>query len=142
MANYKIEWHENDIYNFKVEFNRIETYNKYVDNWLHDYYKYNYTNPYTYKLDWSVLDIPDLLDYNRVKRTINLLSNQANSIYQNLDILEYPNINRFSYINANDLEDRVFYNLRYVGGKQFSVNICGLSICGSQLNNLKMNIGG
>ena len=65
-------WNKNDIYNFNIEFNRIEEYNKYIELWLKNYYGFSFET-LVHKTDWTIEDIVDLNDFNRVKRNINVL---------------------------------------------------------------------
>lgn len=134
MGNFIINWNKNDIYNFAIEFNRIEKYNEYCKQWL-KYYGINVD--FTSKINWNIQDIPSLQDYNRIKENINLLLNTVNSESIKLNIAN--NINQtFDYIKANELEIKLNDYLSMLTKMQFQDNITGLTSCG---NSLKLNLG-
>ena len=64
-------WTYDDYYDFYVEFNRIESYNEYCKKWLNHYGIK--VDSFTSKTNWTMSDIVDMKDYNRVKTNINLL---------------------------------------------------------------------
>lgn len=123
------EWKENDIYNFQEEFNRIESYNAYCQEWL-SYFgiEINIEN----KTDWNIYDVVDIKDYNRVKRNINVILQKIDSNLSQLDISNQYNQN-FSFQKANDLERRLDENLEILGKWQFYYNITGITTSGNSL---------
>ena len=134
MGNFIINWNKDDIYNFAIEFNRIEKYNEYCKQWL-KYYGINVD--FTSKINWNIQDIPSLQDYNRIKENINLLLDIVNSESIKLNIAN--NINQtFDYIKANELEIKLNDYLSMLTKMQFQDNITGLTACG---NSLKLNLG-
>lgn len=134
MGNFIINWNKDDIYNFAIEFNRIEKYNEYCKQWL-KYYGINVD--FTSKINWNIQDIPSLQDYNRIKGNINLLLDIVNSESIKLNIAN--NINQtFDYIKANELEIKLNDYLSMLTKMQFQDNITGLTACG---NSLKLNLG-
>lgn len=135
MGNFIINWNKDDIYNFAIEFNRIEKYNEYCKQWL-KYYGINVD--FTSKINWNIQDIPSLQDYNRIKGNINLLLDIVNSESIKLNIAN--NINQtFDYIKANELEIKLNDYLSMLTKMQFQDNITGLTTCGN--DNLKLNLG-
>ena len=130
MEDYKKVWQFNNTYNFSVEFNRIESYNQYVETWLKNYYKVDFGNYiFQHKTDWNINDIVDVKDYNRVKNNINKLLELIDSINL-LSVSEQ--INQVWNVNkANEIEIALNEYLSYLGSLQFSTNICGLTICGN-----------
>lgn len=134
MGNFIINWNKDDIYNFAIEFNRIEKYNEYCKQWL-KYYGINVD--FTSKINWNIQDIPSLQDYNRIKGNINLLLDIVNTSSIKLNIAN--NINQtFDYIKANELEIKLNDYLSMLTKMQFQDNITGLTACG---NSLKLNLG-
>lgn len=134
MGNFIINWNKDDIYDFAIEFNRIEKYNEYCKQWL-KYYGINVD--FTSKINWNIQDIPSLQDYNRIKGNINLLLDIINSSSIKLNIAN--NINQtFDYIKANELEIKLNDYLSMLTKMQFQDNITGLTSCG---NSLKLNLG-
>lgn len=135
MGNFIINWNKDDIYNFAIEFNRIEKYNEYCKQWL-KYYGINVD--FTSKINWNIQDIPSLQDYNRIKGNINLLLDIVNTSSIKLNIAN--NINQtFDYIKANELEIKLNDYLSMLTKMQFQTNITGLTTCGN--DNLKLNLG-
>lgn len=133
MSDFKKEWSNNDIYNFYVEFNRIESYNQYVEQWLKNYYKIDFNNyNFNHKTNWNINDIIDLNDYNKVKKNINKLLNIINSI-NILTTSEQLN-QTFNSAKANEIENSLNEILSYLGNLQFENKVCGLSMCGNNLN--------
>lgn len=123
------EWNINDVYNFNVEFNRIESYNEYVENWLRNYYKYNFDYTFIHKTNWSINDIVDLTDYNRVKKNIIELLKAIDS--KNTLYISYQSNQLWNKEKANEIEKSLSEILTYLGNLQFSSQKCGLAICGN-----------
>ena len=123
------EWNINDVYNFNVEFNRIESYNEYVENWLRNYYKYNFNYTFIHKTNWSINDIVDLNDYNRVKKNIIELLKAIGS--KNTLYISYQSNQLWNKEKANEIEKSLSEILTYLGDLQFSSQKCGLAICGN-----------
>ena len=123
------EWNINDVYNFNVEFNRIESYNEYVENWLRNYYKYNFDYTFIHKTNWSINDIVDLNDYNRVKKNIIELLKAIGS--KNTLYISYQSNQLWNKEKANEIEKSLSEILTYLGDLQFSSQKCGLAICGN-----------
>lgn len=124
-------WDNSKIYNFDIEFNRIEMYNEYCKTWLKNYYSQE-IHDFISKTNWTKNDIPDIRDLNRIKTNINYI----------LSLLDITNISISSQINqvwnstkANEIENKLYSALKIIGEWQFSYNITGLSITG---NNLKL----
>lgn len=129
MANFKKQWNNDDIYNFTIEFNRIENYNKYVEKWLREYFGFSFTS-LTHKTDWTNNDIPDVNDLNRIKNNINRLLEIIGSRNR---ILIMNQVNQvWGVEQANEMESRLYENYDFVSNAQFQVNITGLSVCGSE----------
>ena len=126
------EWDASDYYNFYIEFNRIESYNEYCKEWL---LYYGVEISITSKTNWTMEDIVDLQDYNRVKRNINTILSAINSSTNRLSISTLYN-QSFNVEKANELEDKLKEYLSYLGNLQFAYNISGLTTTG---NNLKLN---
>ena len=124
-------WSFNDVYDFYIEFNRIESYNEYCKKWL-SYYNVNIS--FTSKTDWTINDIVDLQDYNRVKKNINAILNAIDSNSTRLTTSEQVN-QVFNVDRANDMEIRLKEYLSYLGQMQFTDNTTGLTTTG---NNLKL----
>lgn len=122
-------WKKGDIYNFYVEFNRIESYNKYCQEQL-KYYAINVD--ITNKTDWTIHDIVDLNDFNRVKRNINILLNAVKSSEQSLSISSQANQN-FNHEKANEIEQKLKSILDIITNWQFAYEITGLSILGNNM---------
>lgn len=133
MSNYQIEWKDNQFYNFNVEFNRIESYNKYVENWLRNYYNFDFEDiVLTHKTDWTMNDIVDLKNFNRVKSNINILLKLMNRLGYQLSIRD--NVNQiFNTISANEIERALTEYLATLGENQFLYNITNLTTCGNDL---------
>lgn len=125
------EWSISDYYNFSVEFNRIESYNEYCKKWLPYFNKE--VSAFTSKLDWTINDIVDIKDYNRVKRNINLLLDTINSSLTRLAIDDSQANQVFNVEKANELEVRLKENLDFLGKAQFHNEICGIAVCGNNL---------
>lgn len=134
MSNFKKEWKSNDIYNFNIELNRIENYNKYVENWLNTYYGFS-TN-LTHNVNWTVNDIVDINDINRIKSNINILLEQLNES-ERLPINTQVN-QVWTSQQANEIEETMRIYIEVLGNLQFNNNITGLTITG---NDLRMNMG-
>lgn len=135
MPYYK-EWSNSNYYNFADEFNRIEKYNEYIYTWVKNYYNITIDN-LTHKTNWTINDIPDLNDYNRIKSNINKLIIALENGYNQLNITQSKNQN-FHSGKANELEQALWANLDYLTSSQFEYKICGLTSCGS--NDLYLNI--
>ena len=127
------QWNFNDIYDFNIEFNRIEGYNEYCKKWLKDYFGISIS--IENKNNWTIKDIVDLQDYNRVKNNINIILDIINSSILRLTTSQQVN-QVFNIDKANELEIRLKEYLVYLGEMQFLYNITGLTSCG---NNLKLN---
>ena len=127
------KWNKNDVYNFNIEFNRIEEYNKYIELWLKNYYGFSFET-LVHKTDWTIEDIVDLKDFNRVKRNINILLKQLSTPINELPIVYIDNY-IFNDVKANEIENILIGNLEVIGNSQWQYNITGLTICG---NNLKL----
>lgn len=131
-------WKSSDIYNFDIEFNRIESYNKYCKDWLYSYY--GTTLPIQIKNDWTMEDIIDLTNYNNLKSNVNACVSRINSIYnvettKILTIIDTYN-QSFDYYKANEIEEMLKDYLSKLGSLQFLYNVSGLTTSG---NNLKLN---
>ena len=127
-------WNKNDIYNFNIEFNRIEEYNKYIELWLKNYYGFSFET-LVHKTDWTIEDIVDLNDFNRVKRNINVLLEQLSISNNELPIVYIDNY-FFDDTKANEIESRLISNLEVIGNSQWQYNITGLTTCSN--NDLKL----
>lgn len=125
-------WNSNDFYNFNIEFNRIESYNEYCREWL-QYYGINIV--ITNKTNWTINDIVDLQDYNRVKNNINTILSAINISDNQLTISSQYN-QSFNEEKANEIEEKLKAYLSYLGNLQFAYNISGLTTTG---NSLKLN---
>lgn len=133
---YYKEWHSYDVYNFSIEFNRLESYNLYVDNWLRDYFGGNY-DILEHKTNWTYSDIVDLKDYNRVGSNINYLYQVAQKTMRN--DFSYTNYyksksssnTKFDESKAQQLELYSYETLKIIGELQFKNQITGFAICGS-----------
>ena len=134
MSDFKKEWKPNDIYNFNVELNRIENYNKYVENWLKTYY--GVEGSLNHKIDWTINDIVDLKDINRIKNNIN---NLLNILGSNASLTIVNQINQaWTSEKANEIENALREFISILGSLQFNNNITGLTISGQTL---KLNMG-
>lgn len=125
------KWEYGQTYNFSDEFNRIEGYNQYCDNWITDYYYWQFkrTQKLQHKTEWEYTNIPFLDDYNRIKRNMNDINKQLKGI-QKLEISEEYN-QKFNNNKANELEKTLEENINNLGNLQVSHGITGLSLCGS-----------
>ena len=126
-------WTTSNYYNFNVEFNRIESYNEYCKYWLNTYFGKSIS--FTSKTDWTINDIVDIKDYNRVKENINLLLRTIDIPLQDLAVDKTTYNQVFSVDKANEIETRLKAYLQQIGEWQFIDNVCGLTTCG---NNLKL----
>ena len=124
-------WKTNDFYDFYLEWNRIEGFNKYAQNWLNLNGK---TLSLNHKTNWTIQDIPDMNDYNRLKENINEILNAINSSQTRLAISQQIN-QVWNVEKANEIELRLKKYLEYIGNLQFVYNVTGLTNCG---NNLKL----
>ena len=124
-------WNKTDIYNFNIEFNRIEEYNKYIELWLKNYYGFAFET-LVHKTDWTIEDIVDLNDFNRVKSNINVLLEQLSISNNELPIVYIDNY-FFDDTKANEIESRLISNLEVIGNSQWQYNITGLTTCGNDL---------
>lgn len=133
MAEYTFkEWKDNDYYDFYVEFNRIESYNEYCKEWLS---YYGVTLNFSSKTNWTINDIVDLQDYNRVKQNINTLLDVFDSNINRLNIISQVN-QVWNVEKANEIETCLKEYLKYIGEFQFEFDITGLNVTGS--NGLKL----
>lgn len=107
------EWTRNDYYNFNVEFNRIENYNEYCKYWLNNYFGKNIS--FTSKTDWTINDIVDIKDYNRVKENINLLIKTIKINLQDLAVDKTTYNQVFNVQKANEIETRLKAYLKQLG---------------------------
>ena len=122
-------WNENHYYDFSVEFNRIESYNKYCNEWVELYgLKINDGYTFIHKTDWTYSDIVDLNAYNRVKRNINQLCKYL-ELSNRLEVLEQAN-QTFDYNKANELEATLKTYLALLGAMQFRSEITGNAVAG------------
>lgn len=126
-------WTTSNYYNFNVEFNRIESYNEYCKYWLNTYFGKSVS--FTSKTDWTINDIVDIKDYNRVKENINILIRAIDIPLQDLAVDKTTYNQVFNVDKANEIETRLKANLQQIGERQFTYNVCGLTTCG---NNLKL----
>lgn len=136
------QWTSSSIYNFDIEFNRIETYNKYIKSCYSNFFSTTSSikkllDSVVIKNDYTIDDIPDLQDYCRIKNNLNILC-QVNGLTEIEKLpLNYTNPNEyFNYQKANELEARLRANLDVVGNKQYSNNICGLLNCGQTMQTI------
>lgn len=123
-------WNGNHYYDFSVEFNRIESYNKYCNEWVELYGLKKNDDDYTFihKTDWTYSDIVDLNAYNRVKRNINKLC-ECLQLPSDLTIEEQA-IQTFNHTKANELETKLKSYLALLGNMQFASEITGNAIVG------------
>lgn len=122
-------WKKTDIYNFSVEFNRIEAYNKYCQEQLGIL---GISVDFINKTDWNENDIVDMNDLNRVKRNINLLLEAIDLSVSRLNISTQINQN-WSSEKANELETRLESVLSVITNWQFMFDITGLKILGNEM---------
>lgn len=127
-------WNTSDIYNFNIEFNRIEEYNKYIESWLKNYYSFSFET-LVHKTNWTIEDIVDINDFNRVKNNINVLLKQLSNSNNELPIVYIDNY-FFDVKKANEIENRLISNLEILGNSQWQYNITGLTTCSN--NDLKL----
>lgn len=136
--NYQKEWNYGDVYNFSIEFNRIESYNLYIEQWLKEYYGYSFTS-LEHKTNWTISDIVDYKDFSRVSQNVGILFEHLNNIANKRPIT--PNIkpiNRvqnnkvFNEMEANRIEIYLNENSKKIGNMQFATEITGLAICGNE----------
>lgn len=127
-------WNTSDIYNFNIEFNRIEEYNKYIESWLKNYYGFSFET-LVHKTNWTIEDIVDINDFNRVKNNINVLLKQLSNSNNELPIVYIDNY-FFDVKKANEIENRLISNLEILGNSQWQYNITGLTTCSN--NDLKL----
>lgn len=121
------KWQRESLYEFSIEFNRIEKFNEYCKKWL----KYfGILVSFESNTEWNYLSIPDLNDYNRIKRNINIILDSIGSLNR-LSINGQLN-QTFDYTKANNLEERLKENLKFIGNRQFANEICGLAITGNE----------
>ena len=128
MAYLTKNWVKNEIYNFASEFYRIESYTQYCCDWLIYFGLLNQDN-ILIKLDWNNNSIPDLIEYNRVKRNLNFVSMVLDE-EQTLQVLENAN-QKFTHDNANEMEKSLKNSVEKIGNWQFAYQISGISICGN-----------
>lgn len=125
-------WDKDNIYDFYVEFNRIEGYNEYCKTWL----KYfGVQVDFVSKTDWTINDIVDITDFNRIKSNINTILNLINRNDLSMSISRQVN-QTFNSVKANEIEERLKAYLKQIGEWQFTYNVCGLTTCGG--NGLKL----
>ncbi|MFI3329110.1 MAG: hypothetical protein R3Y05_01335 [bacterium] len=135
MANFIIEWKKKDNISLDVELNRIEYYNKFVDNCLKNYFNNDY-DELTHKLDWQVNDrMFSLQEYNRIKSNINVLNERLLNLAL-LDI-EKTSGQTLGLSNINELEAYLSANLQGLGNIQFRNVVTSLTFCG---DSLKLNL--
>lgn len=136
--NYQKEWNYGDVYNFSIEFNRIESYNLYIEQWLKEYYGYSFTS-LEHKTNWTISDIVDYKDFSRVSQNVGILFEHLSNIADKAPIR--PNakpINRvqnnkvFNEMEANKIETYLNENNKKIGNMQFATKITGLAICGNE----------
>ena len=136
--NYQKEWNYGDVYNFSIEFNRIESYNLYIEQWLKEYYGYSFTS-LEHKTNWTISDIVDYKDFSRVSQNVGILFEHLSNIADKRPIR--PNakpINRvqnnkvFNEMEANKIETYLNENNKKIGNMQFATKITGLAICGNE----------
>lgn len=121
-------WNGNHYYDFSVEFNRIESYNKYCNEWVELYGLKDDDYTFIHKTDWTYSDIVDLNAYNRVKRNINQLCKYL-QLPSDLTIEEQA-IQTFNHTKANELETKLKSYLAFLGNMQFASEITGNAIVG------------
>lgn len=127
-------WNTSDTYNFNIEFNRIEEYNKYIESWLKNYYGFSFET-LVHKTNWTIEDIVDLNDFNRLKNNINVLLKRLSTSNDELPIVYIDNY-FFDVKKANEIENRLISNLEILGNSQWQYNITGLTTCSN--NDLKL----
>ena len=125
------QWLSTDIYNMSDEFNRIEEYNQYIENWLKNYFDIPFVT-LTHNTNWNYNDIVDVNDFNRIKSNINEI---AKVFDYETTIKTSTKINQvFNFQVANDIETYVDINIELIGNGEFRHKITGLSTCGLELN--------
>lgn len=120
-------WKRNDIYNFYEELNRIEGYVKYCQE------QFDLTEEKTgivSKTDWTIYDIVDVKDLNRVKNNINEILQRATTSDFRIGISSQVNQN-WTYAKANELEYALGELEKAIALWQYSYEIVGLSIVGN-----------
>ncbi len=122
-------WKKTDIYNFSVEFNRIESYNKYCQEQLEIL---GINVDFINKTDWNENDIVDMNDLNRVKKNINLLLEAIDLSVSRLNISTQINQN-WTNEKANELETRLESIMNVITNWQFMFDITGLKILGNEM---------
>ena len=123
-------WNKENIYDFYVEFNRIEGYNEYCKQWL----KYfGIKIDFISKTDWTYNDIVDIKDFNRVKHNINIILNAIGKTDNLLQDNNYQYNQTFNDVKANEIEEKLKIYLKQIGEWQFTYNMCGLTTCGNSL---------
>ena len=122
-------WKKTDIYNFSVEFNRIESYNKYCQEQLAIL---GINVDFINKTDWNENDIVDMNDLNRVKKNINLLLEAIDLSVSRLNISTQINQN-WTNEKANELETRLESIMNVITNWQFMFDITGLKILGNEM---------
>lgn len=144
MENFGKKWKYNDVYNFNVEFNRIESYNKYIEYWINYYVDQGYYDTkltLEHKTNWEINDIVDLKDFNRVKGNMNALSSILNPNESLLSINSTAINQTFNQAKANELERKMQQSLDTIGDVQTGGGIpCGLALCGSSASEIKLDI--
>ena len=121
-------WNVNHYYDFSVEFNRIESYNKYCNEWIELYGLKKDNVTLVHKTDWSYSDIVDLNAYIRVQKNINQLCEYL-QLPNRLDVSEQA-VQSFNSNKANELESMLLYYLDRLGNMQFASEITGNAIVG------------
>ena len=122
-------WKKTDIYNFSVEFNRIEGYNKHCQEQLEIL---GISVDFINKTDLNENDIVDMNDLNRVQKNINLLLEAIDLSVSRLNISTQINQN-WSSEKANELETRLESVLSVITNWQFMFDITGLKILGNEM---------
>ena len=123
-------WKYGDIYNFSVEFNRIEMYNEYCKYWLNNYYNKGITN-FESNTKWNINDIVDIRDYDRIKTNINYINSVLG--LSALSTNNYQVNQQWTYEKANELESSLDKILSIIGSWQWSYPITGLATTGNTL---------
>lgn len=122
-------WKKNDIYNFSIELNRIEGYNKYCQEQLAFL---GITVDLTNKINWNENDVVDINDLNRVKKNINTLIGAIGLSVANLNISTQVNQN-WTFEKANEIETKLDSILKVITNWQFKFDITGLKILGNDM---------
>ena len=125
-------WKFGDIYNFYIEFNRIESYNEYCKKLLTNH-NIEFES-FESKTDWTTSDIVDINDLNRVKNNINIIMEALRyaSPSDKLDI-SYEENQKWTYAEANKLEKALEKNLEEISSWYFQYAICGFHNTGQTL---------